>query len=87
MAFEEVCMAILQNAFGDRTDGIIQVTVVAADDSVFELHIRDNAIKYDPFSQSDEDNLDYMGIEVIRKKAKSFFYRHYQGFNTLTLKI
>ena len=30
---------------------------------------------------------DGMGVLVIKKRAKEFFYRRYQGFNTLIIKI
>ena len=28
-----------------------------------------------------------MGMMVIKEKAREFFYRQYQGFNTLTVRI
>lgn len=88
MAVEEICLALLENVFGERSDGIVQVTIIATEQGDFELHIRDNGLRYDPFEKScDPTDPCAMGIEVIRKKCKSFFYRHYQGFNTLTLKI
>lgn len=86
MAVEEICLAALEHLFGDRRDGIVQVTVVASEQGVFELHIRDNGARFDPFLTPDSDPSS-MGIAVIRQKAKSFFYRHYQGFNTLTICI
>ena len=81
-------MVALENVFGERDDGVVQVTVIAAEQGDFELHIRDNGNRYDPFEKcSDPSDPNAMGIEVIRRKCKSFFYRHYQGFNTLTLTI
>ena len=32
-------------------------------------------------------DMDGMGVLVIKKRAKEFFYRRYQGFNTLIIKI
>lgn len=88
MAVEEICLVALENVFGERDDGVVQVTVIAAEQGDFELHIRDNGNRYDPFEKcSDPSDPNAMGIEVIRRKCKSFFYRHYQGFNTLTLTI
>lgn len=88
MAVEEICWVALENVFGERDDGVVQVTVIAAEQGDFELHIRDNGNRYDPFEKcSDPSDPNAMGIEVIRRKCKSFFYRHYQGFNTLTLTI
>ena len=37
----------------------------------------------------DDDDSDFnaLGMDVIKKKAKSFYYRRYQGFNTMVVKI
>ena len=94
MAAEEVCMAIFNNAFSKADDGEIQVTLVALEDGDFELHIRDNAALFDPFSlqtgrigSREKVDIDAMGILVIKQQAKYFFYRQYQGFNTLVVRI
>lgn len=93
MATEEVCLALMSQAFKDPEAGLIQVTCVACADGSFELYIRDNAVKFDPFSLTEknaEDSvsmMDSIGMSVIQKKAAAFFYRHYQGFNTLYIKI
>lgn len=86
MAVEEICLAAMEHLFAHRQDGIIQVTVVAARDGNFVLHFRDNGTRRDPFAASGAAEAD-PGIAVIRKKARRFFYRHYQGFNTLTIQI
>ncbi|WP_312071325.1 MATE family efflux transporter [Anaerotignum propionicum] len=93
MAVEELCTAIKTKAF-DNANGYIQLTVVAQEDGMFALHLRDNAVSFNPFSLqtekvSDGDNydMDAMGVLVVREKAKEFFYRRYQGFNTLVVKI
>lgn len=94
MAAEEVCMVIISNAFGDMDDGEIQVTLVALENKDFELHIRDNATFFDPFSLQtgriggkEQVDMDAMGMLVIKQQAKEFFYRQYQGFNTLVVRI
>lgn len=94
MTVEEICLAIMQKAFGKETQGIIQITLIAMENLEFELHIRDNAVSFDPFSlhtrkinQEEDYDLDAMGMLVIRQKAKSFFYRQYQGFNSLVVRI
>ena len=94
MTVEEICVAIMQKAFEKEESGYIQITLIALENSEFELHIRDNATLFDPFSlhtkkanaEGDYD-LDAMGMLVIKKKAKSFFYRQYQGYNSLVVKI
>lgn len=96
MAVEEICQAIMQHAFGSRGQGYIQITLIADGGGEFELHIRDSAVAFNPFEMKtgkirlgveDQDSLDAMGILMVKTKAKEFFYRSYQGFNTLTIRI
>lgn len=93
MTVEELCAAIISKGF-NGADGYIQLTVIAHEDNQFDLHIRDSATSFNPFTlqtkraDSEEGvDMDAMGVFVIRKKAKSFYYRRYQGFNTLIVKI
>ena len=58
------------------------------------MHIRDNADSFNPFamemnsSAADDDaDLAALGVVTIKKKAKEFSYRHYQGFNTVILRL
>lgn len=94
MAVEELGMAILQHGFAGRTDGYIQITAIALPDGDFELHMRDDAVTFDPFSLNtrrmddlDQCDMDAIGVLVIKQRAKTFFYRRYQGFNVLSVKI
>ena len=93
MTIEELCGAIINNGFNIE-EGLFEITLIANKSNEFELHIRDNAISFNPFSLevkevSDEDDYDMnaMGVFVIKNKAKEFFYRRYQGFNVLVVKI
>ena len=94
MTIEEICLLIIEKAFENQSRGYIQVTLAACLDNEFELHIRDNARMFNPFSMETNKasregsyDMDAMGIFVIRQKAKHFFYRQYQGFNTLIVRI
>lgn len=94
MAAEELCLAILHHGFGGRADGYIQITVIALEDGEFELHLRDDAVTFDPFSletgragSGESFDVGSLGVLVVKKQAKSFFYRRYQGFNTLIVRI
>ena len=94
MTVEELGLAILQHGFLGREDGYIQITVIALTNGDFELHLRDDATSFNPFSLEterarSEDNvkMDSMGVLMIKKRSKEFFYRQYQGFNTLIVKI
>jgi putative MATE family efflux protein len=93
MTVEELCAVIMSKGFGEA-DGVIQVTLIAGEDGVFDLHIRDSAVSFNPFAMKTEKaggkgdfNMDAIGMLVIKEKAKEFFYRRYQGFNTLIVKI
>lgn len=97
MAVEEMCQAIfLHTARLGRGNVYIQITLFPIGQGLFELHIRDNAPAFDPFSlrvsrineaENQESAMDSMGVLLVKKKAKEFYYRHYQGFNTLTVRI
>lgn len=94
MAVEELGLAILQHGFAGRADGYIQITAIARENGEFELHLRDNAVTFDPFSLETQRagaaegfNMDGIGVLVIKQRAKTFFYRRYQGFNSLSVKI
>ena len=97
MALEETCQAIFLHEGGDHREGVyIQITLFSTEEGGFELHIRDNAPAFDPFSlrtvkiseaENEEYAMESIGILMVKKKAKEFYYRHYQGFNTLTVRI
>lgn len=93
LAIEELCMAIIDR-FRDRMDEIyIQVTAVAEDDSC-TLFLRDNAYAFNPLGENTDaidldagSGLELVGVRIIQKKAKEFYYRHYSGFNTLVIRL
>ncbi len=94
MTIEELCVAIIQNGFADMRKCYIEITLVAEKNNSFSLHIRDNATSFNPFSLSTQKvtedgdfDMDAMGVMVIKKQAKNFFYRRYGGFNSLVVNI
>ena len=94
MTVEEIGMAILEHGFQGRTDGYIQLTAIMQENGELELHLRDDATTFNPFdmdtrraSQYGDFDMDSMGVLIIKKRAKEFFYRRYQGFNTLIIMI
>ena len=92
---EEVCSAIVREGFPHTRDGYIQLTLIADENGEFEFHIRDNAVQFNPFAleekrmnaADEEMDISAIGIQMIRKKVKSFFYRQYQGFNSLVIRV
>lgn len=94
MSVEELCVATMNNGFRGKTDGFIQIVLIALEEGGFELHVRDNAASFNPLAMElsgqvgdDDANLDALGIMTIKKKARSFSYRHFQGFNTVIIQI
>ena len=94
MAAEELCTVIQLKGFQNQPDGFMQITLIAEENGDFSLLMRDNAVSFDPFSMKTQRmgsgegvDMDAMGVLVLREKAKDFFYRRYQGFNSLIIKI
>ena len=93
MCVEEVCQAIIENAFRQKGDEYIQLTLCFEQDGTVALHLRDNAVDFNPFAMNmgrdyeDEENLASLGIQMVKAKSKRFFYRRYAGFNTLTVEV
>ena len=93
MCVEEVCQAIIENAFRQRGDEYIQMTLCFEENGTVALHLRDNAVDFNPFAMKtgrdyeDEENLASLGIQMVKTKARRFFYRRYAGFNTLTVEV
>lgn len=97
MTIEELCLAILNHGLKGRSDGYIQITIVALENQKFEVHLRDNAVQFDPFSLEEdvvnnmedglEADINALGVMVIKQQSEEFFYRRYQGFNSLVLRI
>ena len=93
LCIEEVCQAIIENAFRQKGDEYIQLTLCLEKDGTAVLHMRDNAVDFNPFDMKtgrdyeDDENLASLGIQMVKAKSKQFFYRRYVGFNTLTVEV
>ena len=95
MVVEELCTAIIEHAFKNDPEEYIQLTITPEKTGNIVLNIRDSAVSFNPFemqtkrlnadSASDHAAIDAMGILMIKKKAKEFYYRRYQGFNVTTI--
>lgn len=88
LVVEEICAAILEDASRNKHNTvIIKLTVISCDEG-FKLHLRDNSYAFNPFGSDDQpdgDGPNALGMSIVKKKAKEFFYRRYQGFNTLVV--
>lgn len=94
LAVEEICMAIVEKNKQEEKTVALQITLIALPEHEFELHIRDNTDIFNPFSlesaKAGEKNgfdMDALGVMVIKQQAKDYFYRNYQGFNSLVVRI
>lgn len=91
LAVEEICATIVKNGM---KDGRICITLLDVPDGDVILMLRYNDDYFNPFSlqtveASAEGNfdMDAMGILMIRKQAKDFAYRRYQGLNSLIVRL
>lgn len=86
LVMEEICSAIVLNAFQGTAakEQYLKITVFRSDENYFSIFVRDNAQEYNPFA---DDNRENLNIILLRKTVQSFFYRRYQGFNTLVLRV
>ena len=96
MVVEEICSAIMENAFTDKEKNMyILITVVSEPEGDFRLCIRDNALAFNPFDMhpkrieldDDDDALGALGMMMVKSKAKGFYYRRYQNYNTLAIRV
>ena len=93
MCIEEVCQAIIENAFNRKGDEYIMLSLCIGNGGSIVLHFRDNAATFNPFAMKmgqnydDDENLASLGIQMVKNKSKKFFYRKYSGFNTLTVEV
>lgn len=93
MATEELSLAIVREGFPHHGKCMIQLTIIALPEGELEIHLRDNAKDFNPFTletdlvNGEHVDMDAMGVLVIKSRANSFFYRRYQGFNSLIVRI
>ena len=95
MTVEELCNVIMTKGFQGKEadDCMIQISLVAGKDGKFTLHLRDSSDTFNPFAfsadKTDGEEIDFneVGMQVIKKRAESFYYRRYQEFNTMVVTI
>ena len=93
LTIEEVCCVIVEHCKEQMGDIYIQVTVVVEGGDT-ALFLRDNAFAYNPLgTNTDADDLtaeeqaELLGVRIVQKSAKEFYYRRYSGFNTLVIRL
>lgn len=93
LVIEEICCAIMEKCREGMGDVYIQVTVVMEGEGC-SLYLRDNAFAFNPFDidTSSVDlkhvqNMESLGMKIVKNKSKEFYYRRYVGFNALIVKL
>lgn len=95
LAVEELCVVTQEKAFTGKPDEYICLTLAKERSGEYVLHIRNSAPYFNPLdmrmgrlsAESQEELLDSVGVMMVRKRAKDFHYRNYQGFNVMTVTI
>ena len=91
LAAEELCLITMEKAFTGNANEYIQVTMYRDDNEDYILRIRNSAPYFNPFLlktgrlQQDvkEEFLESIGVMLVKKQAKSIFFRNYEGFNVI----
>ena len=93
LTVEEICCAIIERFRSKMGEIYSQVTVVVEGDEV-TLYLRDNAYEFNALAEDTEGisleegkQLELVGLRIVQKKAKEFYYRRYSGFNTLVIRM
>ena len=93
LTVEELCSAIVDR-FRDQMGKIYVQATVIVENGETQLYLRDNAYSFNPLGENTEEidmesgeKLNLLGIRIVQKKAKEFFYRRYSGFNTMVIRL
>ena len=86
-----------------NTHVLLQLTLIAKEQAEtqtpeFEIHLRDDAKEFDPFllpvgpisavpEQAEDLDVEALGMYFVQSRVRSFYFRHYQGFNTTMMVI
>lgn len=85
LTVEELAANIIQFGFTDRRAHYISIKLTHYRGET-SVRLRDDATGYNPFEKGEgNDGLDFLGVEMIRKIAKSFYYRRSLIFNNLLI--
>ncbi len=91
LAVEELCLVTMERAFSGKNDEYIQITLALEESGDCTLCIRNSAPRFNPLMMNmgklqkgrEEEFLDSVGVLMVKKTAKSFTYRNYEGFNVM----
>ncbi len=90
LTIEELSTNIIRFGFNDGRSHALDIKLAKYDENIF-VRIRDDAHSYNPFDRegrkegAEEDAMDYVGVELIRAKAKDFQYQRCLIYNNLLI--
>lgn len=84
LTIEELGSNIIRYGFQDQKPHYIAFKVARYGEEIC-VRIRDDATSYDPFDSQRGDELDSLGVELVRRRAKRFIYQRRLIFNNLLI--
>lgn len=86
LTIEELAANIINFGFNDGKPHYIHIKIALFDGDIY-IRLRDDSTTYNPFEESEkpDEALDYLGVSIVRKKAKSFAYNRTLVFNNLLI--
>ncbi|MEO1816405.1 MAG: MATE family efflux transporter [Acetobacterium sp.] len=86
LTIEELAANIINFGFNDGKPHYIHIKIALFEEDIY-IRLRDDSTSYNPFEESEkpDEALDYLGVAIVRKKAKSFAYNRTLVFNNLLI--
>jgi|GEM_PF-1105805 len=86
LTIEELAANIINFGFNDGKPHYINIKIVLFDEDIY-IRMRDDSTTYNPFEESgkSDEALDYLGVSIVRKKAKAFAYNRTLVYNNLLI--
>lgn len=86
LTIEELAANIINFGFNDGKPHYINIKIVLFDEDIY-IRMRDDSTSYNPFEASEkpDEDLDFLGVSIVRKKAKAFAYNRTLVFNNLLI--
>ncbi|WKY47609.1 MATE family efflux transporter [Eubacteriaceae bacterium ES3] len=86
LTIEELSANIIQFGFADGKEHYISIKIALFEEDIY-IRLRDDSMTYNPFEALDQPDeaMDYLGVSIIRKKAKDFAYNRTLVFNNLLI--
>ncbi|WKY44647.1 MATE family efflux transporter [Eubacteriaceae bacterium ES2] len=86
LTIEELSANIIKFGFADGKEHYISVKIAVFEEDIY-IRLRDDSMTYNPFEEPDhpDESMDYLGVAIIRQKAKDFAYNRTLVFNNLLI--